>query len=309
MLTAIAILGCLAATIAVALWRRESSRRQTLDTELEEVRSELDTVRREARNRIERARREARRREREARWSAVEHLLPAIDSLESAVRQDLDGEDTSKAGDHRRTDETTTDETTTDETTTDETTTDETTTGETTTNETTTDESTDGRDGSREDPSQTDERSTLGEGLALTLQEFERGLASLDIERVHPAPGESFDADYHEALQILDDRDNSDAESDEDHEVRIHQCIRSGYRSEERVLRPAGVVVEKVSPTSDDEDSDREEREESAASESTESESANSDATSAEPEDVDDVTEPDRQSADKPVSHPTSSGG
>lgn len=282
MLTAIAILGCLAAAIAVALWRRETARRQALDTELEEARSELDTVRREARSRIERARREARRREREARWSAVEHLLPAIDSLESAVRQDLENADATEPGDRHSTDKPT---------------------------DESTDKSTDGRDEPGDDSSETNEGSSLGEGLALTLQEFERGLASLDIERVHPAPGEPFDADCHEALQILDDRDDSDAESDEDREVLIHQCIRSGYRSEERVLRPAGVVVEKVSPTHDQEDSDRTQREDSAASESTESEPTTSGATREESEDVDDVNESDRQPADKPVSHPTSSGG
>ncbi len=230
MLTAIAILGCLAAAIAVALWRRESARRQALATELEEVRSGLDSVRREARNRIERTRREARRREREARWSAIEQLLPAIDSLESAVRQDLE----------------------------------------------------------RKEAPDADDPSTLGEGIALTLEEFERGLASLSIERVHPTPGDPFDADCQEALQIIDDRDDSDAGShaDEDHEVQVHQCIRSGYRSEERVLRPAGVVVKKVPLLSEEQDSDPEQSNASADAES---------------------NEHDQQPVDKPVSHPSSS--
>ena len=227
MLTAVAILACLTALVGLGLWMRERQRRHALESKLETTQEELDEVRREARSRIGRAEREAKRREKDATWEAIETLLPAVDALESAVRQRR--EEASESG-----------------------------------------------------QASSDSSESLGEGISLTLDQFETGLETLGIERLTPSSGDAFDPDWHEALHI---REPDDAEPDDPSENRegawkIRECVRSGYRTDERVLRPAGVVVEQAAggeeasdePTPDEEvtlegepsDAEEDEQEESA---------------------------------------------
>jgi molecular chaperone GrpE (heat shock protein) len=174
----------------VALMRK----RRQVEERRDELEAELEEVRREARSRIERAERESRRREQQARWEAIETILPAIDSLESADRQDREA-----GGD------------------------------------------------------------SLGEGISMTLNQFESGLADLGIERIHPAPGESYRPRDHEALHVYSEGDAPDDPAGEARDTsawRVRACTRSGYRSDDRVLRPAGVVVEAEEIVQEEDSSD-----------------------------------------------------
>lgn len=77
----------------------------------------------------------------------------------------------------------------------------------------------------------------LAEGIDLVLRQFFDTLKKLGIERV-PSVGEPFDPAVHEAIQHL--------ETSEFPPGTIAAEVQAGYRSAERLVRPALVVVAKA---------------------------------------------------------------
>ncbi|MFU8802660.1 MAG: nucleotide exchange factor GrpE [Bradymonadaceae bacterium] len=75
----------------------------------------------------------------------------------------------------------------------------------------------------------------ISEGLKLTLSQLEKALAKHGVESITPEPGALFDPHLHEAVQV---EELADMPPD-----CIVRPLRRGYRHEDRVLRPALVVV------------------------------------------------------------------
>jgi molecular chaperone GrpE len=78
---------------------------------------------------------------------------------------------------------------------------------------------------------------SLAEGIALVLRQFLDALGKLGVERV-PAVGCPFDPAVHEAIQHL--------ESAEVDPGTVTVEVQAGYRTADRLLRPALVVVAKA---------------------------------------------------------------
>jgi molecular chaperone GrpE len=74
----------------------------------------------------------------------------------------------------------------------------------------------------------------IREGLELTLKGFEGSLATAGISSINPK-NESFDPDRHEALSLIEDNSKEDN--------TIIEVIQTGYMIQDRVLRPAKVIV------------------------------------------------------------------
>lgn len=77
------------------------------------------------------------------------------------------------------------------------------------------------------------------EGMELTLKMLEQVMAKFGIEPIDPA-GEKFDPDKHEAMSTQED-----AEAEPNTVVNVMQ---KGYSLNDRVLRPAMVIVAKAPP-------------------------------------------------------------
>lgn len=77
----------------------------------------------------------------------------------------------------------------------------------------------------------------LADGLSLVLRQFTDTLAKLGIERV-PAVGHPFDPSMHEAVQQME---TSDFEPG-----TIAAEVQAGYKTAEKLIRPALVVVAKA---------------------------------------------------------------
>jgi molecular chaperone GrpE len=79
----------------------------------------------------------------------------------------------------------------------------------------------------------------LADGIALVIRQFSDTLAKLGIERV-PAVGKPFDPAVHEAVQHME---TSDFEPG-----TIAAEVQAGYKTSEKLIRPALVVVAKAQP-------------------------------------------------------------
>jgi molecular chaperone GrpE len=79
----------------------------------------------------------------------------------------------------------------------------------------------------------------LTEGIAMVMRQFTDTLGKLGVERVE-AVGKPFDPTVHEAVQHL--------ETSEHAAGTVAMELQAGYRSGDRVLRPAMVVVAKPPP-------------------------------------------------------------
>ena len=79
---------------------------------------------------------------------------------------------------------------------------------------------------------------SLLKGLELTIKSFEASLKTAGIEPVDPE-GKIFDSDKHEAISIIEDDQNEDN--------TVIEVIQRGYTIQERILRPAKVIVSKKS--------------------------------------------------------------
>lgn len=77
----------------------------------------------------------------------------------------------------------------------------------------------------------------LREGLELTLRQLHRIAESNGLSEVAPVPGDSFDPERHQAMSVVD--------SAEVPPGSVLQTFQKGYVLNERLLRPALVVVAK----------------------------------------------------------------
>jgi molecular chaperone GrpE len=77
----------------------------------------------------------------------------------------------------------------------------------------------------------------LAEGLKMVLRQFEDALATVGIQRI-ASVGKPFDPSEHEAVQHV--------HTDEVPPGAVAQELRAGYRWQDRLIRPALVVVAKA---------------------------------------------------------------
>ena len=77
-----------------------------------------------------------------------------------------------------------------------------------------------------------------GDGVGLVLQNLEATIRSAGVTPFEPSPGDAFDPRDQEAIAYQP--------TGEQPEGAVLLCARAGYRTEDRVLRPAQVVVAKA---------------------------------------------------------------
>lgn len=82
-----------------------------------------------------------------------------------------------------------------------------------------------------------EDTSNIKEGLELTLKAYESSLKASGIELID-CSGQSFDAEKHEALSVIED-DDLEPNS-------IIEVIQKGYSILDRTLRPSKVIVSKI---------------------------------------------------------------
>lgn len=70
------------------------------------------------------------------------------------------------------------------------------------------------------------------QGLELVIQEFKAGLSDLGVEEINAEPGQDFDPELHEAIDVRVGE-----------EGKIMEVARNGYIIDDKVLRHAQVVV------------------------------------------------------------------
>jgi molecular chaperone GrpE len=87
--------------------------------------------------------------------------------------------------------------------------------------------------------STTTDAKALADGIGMVMRQFVDTLAKMGIQRI-AAVGEAFDPAVHEAVQHLETTEHPAGS------VAIE--LQAGYRTAERVLRPAMVVVAKAPP-------------------------------------------------------------
>jgi len=80
----------------------------------------------------------------------------------------------------------------------------------------------------------------IATGVAMVLEQFRGALASVGLTEIKPEPGGDFDPHKHESL--------SHAASDTVPEEKIVNVIRSGFALNERLIRPASVVLSSGPP-------------------------------------------------------------
>ena len=79
------------------------------------------------------------------------------------------------------------------------------------------------------------DKAALRDGVALTLSAFNSVLSSNGMEIINPKPGEKLDPHLHLAIS---------SEAHTEHPVNsIVRVVLKGYRHQQRILRPANVVV------------------------------------------------------------------
>ena len=73
--------------------------------------------------------------------------------------------------------------------------------------------------------------------IELVLKEISQALSKNNVEEIDPI-GDKFDPNFHEALSIKEDKSKPAEE--------ILEVVQKGYKIQERVIRPALVVVNKI---------------------------------------------------------------
>ena len=73
--------------------------------------------------------------------------------------------------------------------------------------------------------------------IELVLKEISQALSNNNIEEIDPL-GDKFDPNFHEALSIKEDKSRQSEE--------ILEVVQKGYKIQERVIRPALVIVNKI---------------------------------------------------------------
>ena len=73
--------------------------------------------------------------------------------------------------------------------------------------------------------------------IELVLKEISQALSKNNIEEIDPL-GDKFDPNFHEALSIQEDKSKQPEE--------VLEVIQKGYKIQERIIRPALVIVNKI---------------------------------------------------------------
>ena len=73
--------------------------------------------------------------------------------------------------------------------------------------------------------------------IELVLKEISQALSNNNIEEIDPL-GDKFDPNFHEALSVKEDKSKQVDE--------ILEVVQKGYKIQERVIRPALVIVNKI---------------------------------------------------------------
>ena len=73
--------------------------------------------------------------------------------------------------------------------------------------------------------------------IELVLKEISQALSKNNVEEIDPI-GDKFDPNFHEALSIKEDKSKPAEE--------ILEVVQKGYKIQERVIRPALVIVNKI---------------------------------------------------------------
>ena len=73
--------------------------------------------------------------------------------------------------------------------------------------------------------------------IELVLKEISQALSNNNVEEIDPF-GDKFDPNFHEALSIKEDKSKQPEE--------ILEVVQKGYKIQERVIRPALVIVNKI---------------------------------------------------------------
>lgn len=81
----------------------------------------------------------------------------------------------------------------------------------------------------------TDDLKAIHEGIDLIYQKFLKNLTQEGLEKMNPI-GENFDTDYHEAVALV-------PASAEEQKGKVLDCVQTGYKLNDKVIRHAKVVV------------------------------------------------------------------
>ena len=73
--------------------------------------------------------------------------------------------------------------------------------------------------------------------IELVLKEISQALSNNNVEEIDPL-GEKFDPNFHEALSIKEDKSKQPEE--------IIEVVQKGYKIQDRIVRPALVIVNKI---------------------------------------------------------------
>ena len=80
-----------------------------------------------------------------------------------------------------------------------------------------------------------DDVKAMYEGIDLIYQKFLKGLSQEGLQKMEPV-GEAFDTDYHEAVALV-------PAPSEDQKGTVLDCVQTGYKLNDKVIRHAKVVV------------------------------------------------------------------
>lgn len=80
-----------------------------------------------------------------------------------------------------------------------------------------------------------DDVKAMYEGIDLIYQKFLKGLSQEGLQKMEPV-GKVFDTDYHEAVALV-------PAPSEDQKGKVLDCVQTGYKLNDKVIRHAKVVV------------------------------------------------------------------
>lgn len=80
-----------------------------------------------------------------------------------------------------------------------------------------------------------DDVQAMYEGIDLIYQKFLKNLAQEGLQKMEPV-GEAFDTDFHEAIALV-------PSPDEAQKGKVLDCVQTGYKLNDKVIRHAKVVV------------------------------------------------------------------
>ena len=80
-----------------------------------------------------------------------------------------------------------------------------------------------------------DDVQAMYEGIELIYQKFLKNLGQEGLEKMEPI-GTAFDTDFHEAVALI-------PAQEEDQKGKVLDCVQTGYKLHEKVIRHAKVVV------------------------------------------------------------------